>query len=90
MSEPVRHKMVSPVVIWGIISGLMLNTVGMTTYVVRQEGRITVNMTEIEHVRELQNQQNENVEKALEDQKQDIKDIKDDVKELLRELRNQN
>lgn len=40
--------------------------------------------SELEHVVELQEQQNENVEDALEEQKQDIKDIKKLLEDILR------
>jgi len=83
-----NNKLFSPTVIWGILTWLLLQTVGGTTYIVRMEGDVGRNAVAVQHVKELQRQENDHTKEALEEQKGALKDLDrklDQIEQLLRE-----
>jgi len=77
----------SPVVIWGMVVGLLTQTVVGTTYIVRMEGDVGRNEVEIEHVREMQAQTNDHTKEALKEQKEQLDDLDEKLDEIQRLLR---
>jgi tRNA A58 N-methylase Trm61 len=67
--------------IWGILTWLLLQTVGGTTYIIRLEGHVDRNTVAVEHVKELQDQQNDHTAESL----KRIEKKQEDIERLLRE-----
>lgn len=79
------HKIHHPMITWGIISGLSLNLIVGTTFIVRLESAITQNTSDIGHTKELHKQDNGHIKEKLEDIREDQQEIKRLIREAIKD-----